>query len=178
VHRGAEKTFDISADLVELARSPVAVVCAGCKSILDIGKTLEFLETQGVPIVGYGTDEFPAFFARTSGFRIDHRFDTPEDLAEVIRTNLSLGGAGVLIANPIPEADALPADAIEATIAKAVAEAEQAGVAQKEVTPFILKRIHAATEGGSLPANIALIENNARLAARVAGALARHPAAD
>ena len=124
VHRGAEETFDISADLVELARTPVAVVSAGCKSILDIGKTLEVLETQSVPVVGYGTDEFPAFFARTSGFRLDHRFDTPEELAEVIRTERRLGStSGILIANPIPEADALDAKEMEAQIAVALREA-------------------------------------------------------
>ena len=177
VHRGADKTFDISADLVELSRTPVAVVCAGCKSILDIGKTLEFLETQGVPVVGYGTNEFPAFYARTSGFKLDHRFDTPEALAEVIRAHgLIGGGSGVLVANPIPEADALPADAIEARIGEAIREAERAGIAQKEVTPFLLERVNELTGGKSLTANIALIKNNAALAAKIAVALARLPA--
>jgi len=174
VHRGAEQTFDVSADLVELSRTPVAVVCAGCKSILDIGKTLEFLETQGVPVVGYGTDEFPAFFARTSGFKVDHRFDTPVELAALIRTHREVGGgSGVLIANPIPEADALPADEIEAEIAKAVDEATKRGIAQKDVTPFLLARINALTGGRSLVANIALIKSNAALAAKIAVALAR-----
>ncbi len=176
VHRGAEATFDISADLVELSRTPVAVVSAGCKSILDIGKTLEFLETQGVPVVGYRTDEFAAFFARTSGFKLDHRFDTPEELAAVIRAHRWLGGGGVLIANPVPEADALPTETIEARIVEAIAEAERAGVAQKEVTPFLLKRLHAMSGGETLGPNIALIKNNAALAAQIAAALARLPA--
>jgi pseudouridine-5'-phosphate glycosidase len=177
VHRGAETTFDISADLVELSRTPVAVVCAGCKSILDVGKTLEYLETQGVPVVGYGTDEFPAFYARTSGFKLDHRFDTPEAIAEVIRTERRLGStSGILIANPIPEADALDPKEMEAEILVALREAEQAGVAQKEVTPFILKRLHAGSGGRTLGPNIALIKNNAALAAKIAVALARLPA--
>ncbi len=174
VHRGAETTFDISADLVELAKTPVAVVCAGCKSILDIGKTLEFLETQGVPVVGYGTDEFPAFYARSSGLKLDHRFDTPEELAELIRAERRLGSpSGILVANPIPERDALDPDEMEREIVAAIAEAEKAGVAQKEVTPFILKRLHAASGGRTLRPNIALIKNNAALAAKIAVALTR-----
>jgi pseudouridylate synthase len=176
VHRGAETTFDISADMVELSRTPVTVVSAGCKSILDIGKTLEFLETHGVPVVGYGTDEFPAFFARTSGFKLDHRFDTPEELAEVIRVHRRLDGGGILIANPIAEADALDAEEMEAEIAAALREAEKAGVAQKEVTPFLLKRLHATSGGRTLRPNIALIKNNAALGAKIAVALARLPA--
>lgn len=176
VHRGAETTFDVSADLVELGRTPVAVVCAGCKSILDIGKTLEFLETQGVPVIGYRTDAFPAFFARTSGFRLDHRFDSPEALAAMIRVHRRLAGGGVLVANPIPEAHALAAEAIEARIAEAVREAAAAGIGQKAVTPYLLARINALTGGESLAANIALIRNNAALAARVAVALAHAPA--
>ena len=176
VHRGAGETFDISADLTELARTPVAVVCAGCKSILDISKTLEFLETHSVPVIGYGTDAFPAFFARTSGHRLDHRFDTPHDIAQVIRTERRLGSrSGILVANPIPEADALPADEIEARIETACREAERAGVSQKEVTPFLLDRINALTGGKSLKANIALVKNNAALAARIAVALSRLP---
>lgn len=172
VHRGAEATFDISADLVELARSSVAVICAGCKSILDIGKTLEFLETQSVPVVGYGTREFPAFFARQSGHRLDHSFGSPQELAALVRAHHALGGGGLLIANPIPEIDALAADTIEARIAEAVAEASRLGVAQKAVTPYLLARINDLTGGESLKANIALIKNNARLAAEVAVALA------
>ncbi len=174
VHRGADETFDISADLIELGRSPVAVVCAGAKSILDIPKTLEVLETQGVPVVGYGTDSFPAFYARDSGERLEHRFDTPADLAALIAAHrgLDLPG-GILIANPVPEADALPAAEIEAIIARAVAEAAARGVAKKAVTPFLLARIVELTGGRSLATNIALIRNNARLAGRVAVELAR-----
>jgi pseudouridine-5'-phosphate glycosidase len=169
VHRGAETTFDISADLIELGRSPVAVVCAGCKSILDIGKTLEVLEAQGVPVVGYRTDAFPAFFARTSGYRLDHCRDTPAEVA-------ALGSAsGILVANPIPEADALPADEIEARIAAACREAEAAGVAQKDVTPYLLDRINTLTGGQSLKANIALVKNNVAVAAKIAVALTRLP---
>ncbi len=176
VHRGAEVTFDISADLVELSRTPVTVVSAGCKSILDIGKTLEFLETQSVPVVGYGTDEFPAFFARSCGFKLDHRFDTPEEIAELIRTERRLGStSGILVANPIPDADALDAKEMEAEIVVALREAEKAGVAQKEVTPFILKRLHAMSGGRTLGPNIALIKNNAALGAKIAAALARLP---
>ena len=176
VHRGAEVTFDISADLVELSRTPVAVVSAGCKSILDIVKTLEFLETQSVPVVGYGTGEFPAFFARTSGFKLDHRFDTPEEIAELIRTERRLGStSGILVANPIPEADALDAAEMEAEIRVALREAEKAGVAQKEVTPFLLKRLHTMSGGRTLGPNIALIKNNAALGAKIAAALTRLP---
>ncbi|MGH6924378.1 MAG: pseudouridine-5'-phosphate glycosidase [Propylenella sp.] len=176
VHRGAAETFDISADLIELSRTPVAVVCAGCKSILDIAKTLEFLETQSVPVVGFRTNEFPAFFARSSGHRLDHRLDSPGEVAEVIRNVRRLGSAsGILVANPIPESDALPADEIEARIEAACREAEAAGVAQKQVTPYLLDRINALTGGRSLRANIALVKNNAALAARIAVELARLP---
>ena len=176
VHRGAEETFDISADLTELAASPVAVVCAGCKSILDIAKTLEFLETQGVPVIGYRTNEFPAFFARSSGHKLDHRFDDPSEVAAVIRMERKLGSrSGLLIANPIPKEHALPADEIEARIAAAVKEAEKAGISQKEVTPFLLARVNELTGGKSLTANIALIKNNAAVAAEIALALAKLP---
>ena len=176
VHRGAESTFDISADLTELAKTPVAVVCAGCKSILDIGKTLEFLETQGVPVIGFGTDEFPAFFARSSGHKVDHSFDNTAELAKVIRMERKLGSqSGILIANPIPEKEAIPAAEIEAWIATAVQEAERQGIGRKEVTPYLLKRINELTEGKSLVANIALIKNNAAVAAMIAVALARLP---
>jgi pseudouridine-5'-phosphate glycosidase len=174
VHRGAEQTFDISADLIELSRTPVAVVCAGCKSILDMPKTLEVLETQGVPVLGYRTDEFPAFFARTSGHRLDHRFDTPRELAEVIRAQRRLGlDSGILVANPIPESDALPTREIEAHIAAACREAEDAGIGQKALTPFLLSRVSELTGGRTLTANIALIRNNAALAAEIAVALAQ-----
>ena len=173
VHRGAGKTFDISADLTELARTPVAIVCAGCKSILDIPKTLEVLETLGVPVVGYRTNDFPAFFARSSGQKLDHRFDSPRELAELIYTERRLGQkSGILIANPISEEDALPAEEIEATIAAAIREAEAAGVARKEVTPFLLARINDLTGGRSLTANIALVKNNAALAAAISVELA------
>jgi pseudouridine-5'-phosphate glycosidase len=172
-HRGAEHTLDISADLIELGRSPVAVVCAGAKSILDIPKTLEVLETQGVPVVGYGTDRFPAFYARDSGERLEHRFDSPADLAALLAAHRALGlPGGILIANPVPEADALPGAEIEAIIARAVAEAAAQGVARKDVTPFLLARIVELTGGRSLAANIALILNNARLAAQIAVAFA------
>ena len=171
VHRGAEETFDISADLVELSRTRVAVVCAGAKSILDIGKTLEFLETQGVAVVGYRTDEFPAFYARSSGFRLEHRCDGLRDLARVIRLQHDIGPGGLLIANPIPEDHALEEAAIEARIAEAVAEAKTQGVGKKEATPFLLKRVVELTEGKSLEANIALIRNNAMLAAQAAAEL-------
>jgi pseudouridylate synthase len=176
VHRGAEQTFDISADLTELAASPVAVVCAGCKSILDIAKTLEFLETQGVPVVGYGTDEFPAFFARSSGCKLDHRFDSAGEIASLIRMERKLGSrGGILIANPIPSEHALPAADIEERIAAAVKDAEKAGIGQKAVTPYLLARINELTGGKTLTANIALIKNNAALAAKIAVALAELP---
>jgi len=172
VHRGAEQTFDISADLQELSRTPVAVVCAGAKSILDIAKTLEVLETNGVPVLGFGTDEFPAFWARQSGHPVDHRFDDAADIARVIAHQLALGMGGVLIANPIPQADALDPAAIEQRIAQAIAGAEAEGVSRKALTPFLLKRIFELTEGKSLVANIALVENNAMVAAQIAVALA------
>lgn len=172
VHRGAEETFDISADLEELARTPVAVVCAGAKSILDIGKTLEVLETNGVPVLGYGTDAFPAFWARESGHKVDHRFDSIAEIAKVVALQADLGLGGVLVANPIPEADALEAGAIEARIAEAIADADARGVSRKDLTPFLLQRIFELTGGQSLKANIALVENNARVAAQIAVALA------
>ena len=173
VHRGAEETFDISADLVELARTRVAVVCAGAKSILDIEKTLEFLETQGVAIVGYRCDEFPAFYARSSGFKLEHRCDGLHDLARMIRLQRDIGPGGLLIANPIPEDHALEQAAIEERIAEAVADAKAQGVGKKEATPFLLERVVELTEGKSLEANIALIRNNAMLAAQAAAELAR-----
>ena len=168
VHRGAEETFDISADLVDLSRTRVAVVCAGAKSILDIGKTLEFLETQGVAVVGFRTDEFPAFYARSSGFKLEHRCDGLHDLARTIRLQREIGPGGLLIANPIPHDHALEEAAIEARIAEAVAEAKTQGVGKKEATPFLLKRVVELSGGQSLQANIALIKNNAMLAAQAA----------
>jgi pseudouridylate synthase len=173
VHRGAEETFDISADLVELSRTRVAVVCAGAKSILDIEKTLEFLETQGVAIVGYRCDEFPAFYARSSGFRLDHRCDGLRDLARMIRLQRDIGPGGLLIANPVPEDKAMEQGLVEERIAEAVAEAREQGVGKKEATPFLLKRVVELTGGQSLEANIALIRNNAILAAQTAVELAK-----
>ena len=176
VHRGAETTFDISADLQELSRTPVAVVCAGAKSILDIAKTLEVLETNGVPVLGFGTDDFPAFWARQSGFPVDHCFDDVADIAAVIANQISLGMGGVLVANPIPVADELDPAAIEARIAEAIAGAEAEGVSRKALTPFLLNRIFELTGGKSLVANIALVENNAMVAAQIAVALAARAA--
>jgi pseudouridine-5'-phosphate glycosidase len=173
VHRGAEETFDISADLVELSRTRVAVVCAGAKSILDIEKTLEFLETQGVAIVGYRCDEFPAFYARSSGFKLEHRCDGLRDLARMIRLQRDIGPGGLLVANPIPDAYAMEQAAIEQRISEAVAEAKEQGVGKKEATPFLLKRVVELTGGQSLEANIALVKNNALLAAQTAVELAR-----
>jgi pseudouridylate synthase len=176
VHRGAEETFDISADLAELSRSKVAVVCAGAKSILDIPKTLEFLESQGVPVVGYRCDEFPAFYARSSGVKLDHRCEGLHDMARMIRLQQQIGPGGLLIANPIPEAFALDASQIEARIAEAVEEAKAQSVSQKDVTPFLLRRLVEMTGGRSLEANMALVVSNATLAAQVAVELARLPA--
>jgi pseudouridine-5'-phosphate glycosidase len=174
VHRGAAETFDVSADLLELGRSPVAVVCAGAKSILDIGKTLEYLETHGVPVLGFGTDDFPAFFCRRSGFAVDYRFDTPGELARVVGVQRRLGvGGGILIANPIAAADALDESAIEADIATAVREAQERGIGGKALTPFLLARVNELTGGASLTANIALVRQNALLAAAIAVELAR-----
>lgn len=173
VHRGAEATFDISADLTELSQTPVTVVCAGAKSILDIPKTLEVLETNGVPVIGFGTDAFPAFFARESGYGVDYRIDTAEEIAALISAQTQLGmRGGVLVANPIPEADALDADEINGRIAAAIADAEAQGVGRKDVTPYLLNRIFELTGGKSLTANIALVKNNAAVASKIAVALA------
>ena len=174
VHRGAEHTFDVSADLDELGCTPVTVICAGAKSILDLPKTLEVLETRGVPVIGVGTDEFPAFFSRTSGLPVDHRVETPEELAAVLVEHHRFGlRGGVLVANPIPVGDALAAGEIDARIDQALADAEAAGITRKDVTPYLLERINELTGGRSLTANIALIRNNAALAARTAVALSR-----
>ena len=173
VHRGAEQSFDISADLTELGRTKTAVVCAGVKSILDIAKTLEYLETQRVPVIAYGTDDFPAFFTRSSGFKADHRLDTPAEIAKAMLLHHGLGtGTGLLIANPIPEAAALNPDFIDGTIADAVREAEERGIGRKELTPFLLARINELSKGESLKANIELVKNNAALAAKMAVAYA------
>jgi pseudouridine-5'-phosphate glycosidase len=172
VHRGAELSFDISADLEELSRTPVAVVCAGAKAILDISKTLEVLETKGVPIIGYGTDEFPAFWTRSSGYPVDHRLDDPDAVAALLETQFSLGLGGVVVANPIPVEDALDEEMIAATIEVALRDADRQAVTRKALTPYLLKRIFELTEGRSLVANIALVENNARAAAAIAISLA------
>ncbi|HVY52767.1 MAG TPA: pseudouridine-5'-phosphate glycosidase [Devosia sp.] len=171
VHRGAESTFDISADLEELGRTPVAVVCAGAKAILDIPKTLEVLETNGVPVIGFGTDEFPAFWTRSSGHPVDHRLDTAEAVAALLDAQIRLGLGGILVANPIRPEDALDPDMIAGTIDQAVADADRQGIARKALTPFLLARIVELTGGRSLVSNIALVENNARVAAEIAVAL-------
>ncbi|WP_395459037.1 pseudouridine-5'-phosphate glycosidase [Azospirillum melinis] len=173
VHRGAETSFDISADLDELARTSVCVVCAGAKSILDLPKTLELLETRGVPVLGFGTEEFPAFYSRRSGLSVDHRCDNVREVAEILRTKWQLGlEGGVLLANPIPAADELDADAMEEAVARALADADAKRIKGKDITPHLLAALEAITGGRSLTANIALIRNNARIAAGVAAALA------
>jgi pseudouridine-5'-phosphate glycosidase len=172
VHRGAETSFDISADLQELARTNVAVVCAGVKSILDIGLTLEYLETHGVPVVSVGQPGFPAFFTRESGFNADFQLDTPAQQARFIRTKWQLGlTGGVVVSNPVPEAAAMKNDEIDGIIAQALREAEAQGVKGKAVTPFLLARIKDLTGGRSLATNIALVKNNALVGARLAVAL-------
>jgi pseudouridine-5'-phosphate glycosidase len=173
VHRGAGESFDVSADLQELARTPVTVVCAGAKAILDLGATREYLETHSVPVVGFGTDEFPAFYCRESGHGVDYRLDKASEVAEImaIRAALALP-EGMVVANPIPEADALPLETVESAIAGALADAEQAGIAGPAVTPFLLARVVELTGKASLAANIALVRNNARVAAAIALAAA------
>jgi pseudouridine-5'-phosphate glycosidase len=173
VHRNAHETFDISADLQELAQTPVAVVCAGAKSILDLGLTLEYLETQGVPVIGYQTNTLPAFFTRESQFMVDYRMETPAEIARAlhVKWELCLKG-GMVIANPIPQAFAMSAALIEDAIEKALQEAGQKSVGGKALTPFLLTRVNELTAGESLTANIELVLNNARLAALVACELA------
>ncbi len=169
VHRGAETTMDISADLEELGQTPVMVVCAGAKSILDLGLTLEYLETKGVPVIGYGTKELPAFYTRTSGFQVDYRMDTPAELAKAFKTQNDLGfPAGMLVTNPIPEEYAMPLEVITAAIDQAIAESVEKGIHGKETTPFLLARVAELTGGNSLASNIQLVFNNARLAAKTA----------
>lgn len=172
VHRGAEDTFDISADLRELAKTPVGVVCAGAKSILDIPKTLEVLETNGVPVIGYGSEHFPAFYLRESGFGLDHAVENAQEAAAILQTQWSLGMGGVLIANPIPHDYAMDADYINSQIELAVADADAQGIKGKDATPFLLTKLFELTQGKSLTSNIALVRNNARVAARIAIALA------
>jgi len=169
VHRGAETTFDISADLTELSKTNVAVVCAGVKSILDIGLTLEYLETQGVPVVGFGTMDFPAFYTQKSGFRADFRLNTPREVAEMLQEKWIFGlKGGAIIANPIPDEFAMPQEEIDQAIAAALQEANTKGIKGKDVTPFLLSKIKELTAGRSLASNIALIKNNAKVAAQIA----------
>jgi pseudouridine-5'-phosphate glycosidase len=176
VHRGAETSFDISADLRELAETPVTVVAAGAKAILDLPKTLEYLETLGVPVIAYGQDDFPAFWSRSSGLKAPLRMDTARDIAaaQSLRTRLGLPG-GQLVANPIPAEAEIPRREIMPHIETALAEAEAKGIAAKAVTPFLLQRIFELTEGRSLASNIALVLNNARLGAAIAVELAAGP---
>ena len=169
VHRGAETTMDISADLEELGQTDVMVVCAGAKAILDLPLTLEYLETKGVPVLGYQTKELPAFYTRTSGLAVDYQVNSPEELAKVLKTHHALGlKGGILVANPIPQAYSMDADAINAVIDQAVAEAEEKGIHGKQTTPFLLAKVKEITGGDSLEANIQLIFNNAKLAAQTA----------
>ncbi len=173
VHRHAQHTFDISADLEELSRTNVAVVCAGAKSILDIGLTLEYLETHGVPVVGYRSDEFPAFFTRSSGFAVEYRCDEAREIAEALSAKWSIGlTGGMVIGNPIPEEHSMDPKLIGGIIDQAVEEAELRGIQGKEITPYLLSRIVELTGGSSLESNIELVFNNADLAARIAGELA------
>ena len=173
VHRGAETTMDISADLEELGQTPVMVVCAGAKSILDLGLTLEYLETKGVPVIGYGTEELPAFYTRKSGFGVDYRLDTPKELAEAFYAQREMGlKGGMLVANPIPDAYAMDADVISSAINQAVAESREQGIHGKATTPFLLARVKDLTGGDSLESNIQLVYNNARVAAQAAVHLA------
>ena len=164
--------MDISADLEELAQTPVLVVCAGAKSILDLGLTLEYLETKGVPVIGYGTEELPAFYTRKSGFGVDYRLDTPAEVAAAFRAKLEMGlKGGMLVTNPIPEEYSMDPAVINKAIDEAVAEANALGIKGKQTTPFLLAKIKDITGGDSLASNIRLVYNNAALAARVAGKL-------
>ena len=173
VHRGAQQTFDVSADLQELSRTPVAVVCAGAKSILDLGLTLEYLETHGVPVIGFKTDSLPAFFTRCSAFKVDYRLDTADAIANVMHAKWDMGlNGGLVITNPIPEAFAMPAGKIDLAIAQALQEADSQHITGKATTPFLLDRVNQLTGGNSLAANIELVLNNARLAAAIAIAYA------
>ena len=169
VHRGAETTMDISADLEELANTPVMVVCAGAKSILDLGLTLEYLETHGVPVIGYGTDELPAFYTRKSGFGVDYRMDTPVELAKTFHVQQELGlKGGMLVTNPIPEEYSMDPAVINGAIDQAIAEAKEQGIHGKATTPFLLAKVKELTGGDSLDSNIQLVYNNAALAAKTA----------
>ena len=174
VHRGGEVTMDVSADLQELKQTPVAVVCAGAKQILDIGRTLEYLETMGVPVIGNGTSDFPAFYCRRSGFGVDYAAKDESEIAAIIKTkwDLYLEG-GVLIGNPIPEEYALDYDYMEGVINEALAEADEKGVHGKDITPFLLARIKEITKGVSFASNVQLAYNNARVAAKIAKELCK-----
>ncbi len=174
VHRGAETSFDVSADLEELAQTNVAVVCAGAKAILDLPKTLEYLETKGVPVLGYQTDELPGFYSRSTGLPVDCRLDSPQAIADLMRAkwDFDLDG-GLLITNPVPQAHAMPAERIDQAIAQALQEMTQQGVGGKQATPFLLARVAELTGGDSLATNIKLVENNARLAAQIAVAFSQ-----
>lgn len=172
VHRGAETTMDISADLEELAQTPVMVVCAGAKSILDLGLTLEYLETKGVPVIGYGTDELPAFYTRSSGFGVDYRVDSPEELAAMFRAQREIGyRGGMLVTNPIPEEYSMDKAVIDAAIEQALKECSEQGIKGKETTPFLLAKVVELTGGSSLESNIKLVLNNAKIAAQTAARL-------
>lgn len=172
VHRGATETMDISADLEELHQTNVTVVCAGAKSILDLGLTLEYLETKGVPVLGYKTEELPAFFTRKSGFKVDYRMDSPEEIAAAVKAKDALGlSGGMLVANPVPEEYSMDPDKIEAVISEAVEEAKALGITGKKVTPFLLEKIRNVTGGDSLFTNVKLVLNNAALAAKIASEL-------
>ena len=169
VHRGAETTMDISADLEELGQTGVLVVCAGAKSILDLGLTLEYLETKGVPVIGYQTEELPAFYTRKSGFKVDYRLDTPEMIAASFKAKIGMGlKGGMLVTNPIPEEYSMDPEVINKAIDEAVAEANATGIHGKQTTPFLLAKIKEITGGNSLDSNIQLVYNNARLAAQIA----------
>ncbi len=174
VHRGAETSMDISADLEELGSTPVMVICAGAKSILDLGLTLEYLETKGVPVIGYGTNELPAFYTRHSGFGVDYRADSPAELAAMFTAQRELGlKGGMLVTNPIPEEYSMDKAVIDAAIEQALKEAAEAGIKGKETTPFLLAKVVELTGGDSLDSNIQLVLNNARLAAKTAVELAK-----
>ncbi|MBQ0076292.1 MAG: pseudouridine-5'-phosphate glycosidase [Bacteroidales bacterium] len=169
VHRGAETTMDISADLEELAQTPVMVICAGAKSILDLGLTLEYLETKGVPVIGFGTEELPAFYTRHSNFKVDYRIDTPKELAAAFRAKMDMGlKGGMLVTNPIPEQYSMPQEVIDKAINEAVEESHRLGIKGKATTPFLLAKIKDLTGGDSLASNIQLVLNNAKLAALTA----------
>ena len=174
VHRGAETTMDISADLEELGNTPVMVVCAGCKSILDIGLTLEYLETHGVPVIGMGTEDFPAFYTSKSGYKVDYKVENPAELANIYKTSRDLGlKGGILVGNPIPEEYSMNPNVINPAIDKAIAECNELGIKGKETTPFLLAKVKELTGGDSLDSNIQLVFNNAKIAAQTAVELSK-----